>query len=101
MIVRSEKPDQSSLILFLSGRLDTVTSSTLEQKFNELIDGTLGIIFDLKELSYISSSGLHLFLQVQRTMSANNRRLVVRNATGSVKDVFFMTGFNRIITLEE
>jgi len=87
--------------LFLSGRLDTASSSTFELKLNELIDGTLDIIFDLKDLSYISSSGLHVLLQAQKTMTAHNRKLSIRNLGGAVKDVFEMTGFDTIVTLEQ
>ena len=100
MTIRSERLDQDSIVLFLSGRLDTASSSALELNLNELIDGTADMVFDLKDLSYISSSGLRVLLQAQKTMTANNRKLAVRNANGSVKDVFEMTGFNSIVTLE-
>jgi len=89
------------MVLFLSGRLDTVSSSKCELELNKLIDGTINIIFDLKELDYISSSGLHILLQTQKMMAVNNRKLVIRNIGGVVKNVFEMTGFNTIFTLEE
>ena len=100
MTIRSEKPDGNSIVLYLSGRLDTASSSAFEHKLNEFMDGTADVVFDLKELSYISSSGLHVLLQAQKTMTAKNRKLVMRNVGGAVKDVFEMTGFNTIITLE-
>ena len=100
MNIRSEQLDQNSVAIFLSGRLDTASSPAFEVKVNELIDGTTDIVFDFKELSYISSSGLHVLLLAQKTMSANKRKLVLRNVTGAVKDVFEMTGFNTIVTLE-
>ena len=101
MTIRSERFDNDSMVLFLSGRLDTASSSAFEHNLNALVDGTKDIIFDLKDLSYISSSGLHVLLQAQKTMAANNRKLVIRNIVGSVKDVFEMTGFNTIVNMEE
>jgi len=62
MIIRSERLDPDSMILFLSGRLDTATSPTFELELSKLADETVDIIFDLKDLSYISSSGLHVLL---------------------------------------
>ena len=100
MTIHSERVDQDSIIIFLSGRLDTASSSAFELKINELVDGTADIIFDLKDLNYISSSGLHVLLLAQKTLTSNNRKLVIRNADGSVRTVFEMTGFNKIVTLE-
>ena len=99
MDIRSEQISQDSLILFISGRLDTASSPAFESKISKLIDGKTDVIFDLQELSYISSSGLHVLLLIQKTMMANNRKLVLRNVNGAVKDVFEMTGFSTIVTL--
>jgi len=87
--------------LFVSGRLDTASASAFELELNRLIDGTINVIFDLKGLEYISSSGLHVLLQTQKLMTANKRKLVIRNIGGMVKTVFEMVGFNTIFTLEE
>ena len=100
MTIRTERPAPDSMVLFLSGRLDTASSCAFELNLNELIDGTADIIFDFKDLGYISSSGLHVLLQAQKTMTAKNRKLVMRNVSGAVKDVFEMTGFTSIVTLE-
>jgi len=101
MIIRSEQSDKNSLILFLSGRLDTASSSVFEIKITELVDTALDVVLDLKDLTYISSSGLHVLLQVQKKLAANEHKLIVRNANGLVKDVFIMTGFNNIVAMEE
>ena len=101
MTIRSERLDQETMILFLSGRLDIDSSSEFELELSKLIDGTIDIIFDLKGLYYISSSGLHVLLQTRKMMTANNRKLIIRNIGGMVKNVFEMAGFNTIFTLEE
>jgi len=101
MTIRSEYLDQNSLVLFLSGRLDTASSLAFEAKINELVDSTLDVTLDLKDLTYISSSGLHALLQVQKKLAANEHKLTARNASGLVKDVFIMTGFSTIVTMEE
>jgi len=100
MTIRSEQINDDSMALYLSGRLDTTSSPAFELKINELIDGTIDIIFDLKDLSYISSSGLHVLILTHKLMNANGKKLIIRNITGSVKDVFDMTGFSSIITME-
>ena len=100
MDIRLERLNEKTVVFFLSGRLDTVSSYSFEHELNRLIDGNIDIILDLKDLSYICSSGLHLLLHAHMTMNANNRKLVIRNVGVSVKDVFEMTGFTSVITLE-
>ena len=99
MTIHSERLDQDSIVIFLSGRLDTASSSEFELKINQLVDGNSDIIFDLKELSYISSLGLHVLLVAKKKMTANKRKFVVKNAGGLVKEVFEMTGFDTLVTL--
>jgi len=100
MTIKLERLDQDTMMLVLSGRLDAVSSYNLEKKLNELVEDDLDIILDLKDLGYISSSGLHILLQLQRKMIASNRNLVIKNAGGSVKNVFEMTGFSKIVNME-
>jgi len=101
MTIRSERLDDDTIVVYLSGRLDTDSASLFETKINEMVDGPTGLIFDFKDLSYISSSGLHVLLHAQKVMGASNRKLVIRNICESVKDVFEITGFSRIVKLEE
>ena len=59
--------------------------------------GTL--VLDIKELDYISSAGLRVFLSAQKAMNKQGT-MVVRNAGESVMDVFEVTGFTDILTIE-
>ena len=101
MTIKSELQNKDFLVLFISGRLDTISATTLELELERLVDGTMVIILDLKNLSYISSSGLHVLLQTQKMMNAKKRKLVIKNMREAVREVFEMTGFINIVTLEE
>ena len=100
MTIQSEQCDQNPKVVFISGRLDTASSSEFDVKVHELVDGSADIILDFKDLSYISSSGLHVLIQAHKKLTANNRKLIIRNANGLVSDVFKMTGFCKIVTME-
>ena len=101
LTIRPERLDRDSVVLFISGRLDTTTASTLELKLRQFLDGNTDLIFDLKDLSYISSSGLHVLLQTLKAMKESNRKLVIKNIGEAVRNVFEMTGFMSLITVEE
>ena len=100
MTIRSEQQNGNSLIIYISGRLDTISASTLELEMKRLVDGTKDVILDLKDLSYISSSGLHVMLQTQKLMNVKNKKLIIKNMGEAVRDIFNMTGFNSIIKTE-
>lgn len=83
----------------LEGRLDTITSPSFEKKISEVVDGADKLIFDLSDLMYISSAGLRVLLGATQKMEGKGE-LIVRNPTQSVREVFDLTGFSRLFTIE-
>lgn len=85
--------------LFLEGRLDTTTSTIFESEMKQSIDGATELYLDLENLEYVSSAGLRVFLMAQKTMNRHGK-MVVRNSNEVVKEIFEVTGFIKILTLE-
>ncbi len=54
-----KKTEKDTLIIALTGKLDTNSASELEKEITNL-DNYNNIVFDLKKLDYISSSGLRV-----------------------------------------
>ena len=88
----------SELTIKLEGRLDTITSPDLEKELGDL-NGINSMILDFKNLEYISSAGLRILLSCQKKMNAQGT-MVIKNARSEIKDVFDMTGFSDILTIE-
>ena len=89
----------SELIVILEGRLDTSTSPQLENDLKANIDGVSELIFDIKDLQYISSAGLRVLLSAQKIMNKQGS-MVIRNSSEEVKEIFDVTGFSDILTIE-
>ena len=89
----------TSLTLALSGRLDTTTAPDLEQEARASLDGMQTLTLDLAALEYISSAGLRVLLSMQKTMNKQGT-MIVRNVNDTVREVFDITGFSDILTLE-
>ncbi len=89
----------TTLTVKLEGRLDTTTAPQLEKELRDSMDGTTCLVIDLAELAYISSAGLRVLLAMQKIM---NRQGVMRikNANETVMDIFEVTGFSDILTIE-
>jgi anti-sigma B factor antagonist len=93
-IIEGEK-----MTIKLSGRLDTVTSPELENEVGSDLDSVKDLVWDLGDLEYISSSGLRILLSVQKRMNKQGSMKVV-NANETIMDIFDITGFTSILTIE-
>lgn len=91
--------NNEELTIAIVGRLDTSTAPQLEAELNASLPGVTLLNFDLKELEYISSAGLRVLLSAQKTMNKQGK-MIVKNANESVNEVFEITGFSDILTIE-
>lgn len=94
-----KKLEQGNLEIILSGRLDTVTSPELEQVLKESLDGVTELVWDLKDLQYISSAGLRVLLSAQKTMNKQGS-MHLKNVGETIMEVFEVTGFSDILSIE-
>ena len=83
----------------LVGRLDTTTAPALDKTITEDLGETKSLILDLKGLEYISSAGLRVLLSAQKKMQKIGS-MKVTGVCEEVMEVFEMTGFADILTIE-
>lgn len=95
----NKSQEGSTLTIELEGRLDTTTAPQLEASIRESIDGIESLVMDLKSLEYISSAGLRVLLAAQKIMNTQGS-MVVKNVNETVNEVFEVTGFSDILTIE-
>ena len=91
--------NENALTIALEGRLDTMTAPELEATLKPALEGVEELTFDFEKLDYISSAGLRVLLAAQKTM---NRQGVmkVKNANEIILEIFEVTGFSDILTIE-
>ena len=89
----------SELTLTLNGRLDTTTAPELEAVIKDSIAGITNLVMDFAELEYLSSAGLRVILSTQKTMNKQGE-MVIRNVNETINEVFEITGFIDILTIE-
>ena len=94
------KQDGTTLVIALEGRLDTMTSPELEAELNKSLGSSESLILDFSKLEYISSAGLRVLLSAHKVMSPRNG-MKVTNVNEVVQEVFEVTGFADILTIEE
>ena len=89
----------NELTLSLTGRLDTTTAPELEAVIKENITGVTNLVMDFAGLEYLSSAGLRVILSAQKTMNKQGE-MVIRNVNETINEVFEITGFIDILTIE-
>lgn len=93
--------ENSEVIVALIGRLDTVASQEIAPQMNELLsDAASTIILDCSELSYISSSGLRIFLTLRKAAAEKGGKVIVRSISKEIRSVFMMTGFLNLFEIQ-
>ena len=91
--------DGGKLTVAVAGRLDTTTAPQLESSLNEDIDTATELVFDFADLEYISSAGLRVVLAAQKKMNKQGSMKVI-NVKDEIMEVFDITGFSDILTIE-
>ena len=81
------------------GRLDTMTAPELEAELKNSLDKADSLALDFSKLDYISSAGLRVLLSAHKTMSKKGG-MKITNVNEIVKEVFEVTGFADILTIE-
>ena len=89
----------AELTVVVAGRLDTITAPELETSLRESYAGVSKLVLDFAALDYLSSAGLRVILQAQKTMNKQGE-MVIRNVNEGIKEVFEVTGFIDILTIE-
>ena len=96
-----EMIDKSTIVLKLYGRLDTSNAPLMDRKLKQWGNDITELILDFSGLEYISSMGLRILLQAKKTFNDEGRNLSIRNMSESIREVFELTGFLRLMVNEE
>ena len=73
---------------------------TLDEKLNDLPEEVRSICFDFKDLEYIASAGLRILFWAVEYTDEKGGSMSVKNVSPEVREVFTITGFDELITIE-
>lgn len=99
VITYQEMPTEK--LLCLSGKLTSTSADRLQEKTNEVFDGSDRLILDMKDLQYLSSAGLRVIYQLEKKASRCGGELILRNVCNAVWNVLELTGSLDILNVEE
>ena len=92
----------NSLILLTEGRVDGTNAVDFQSQLENAIKGNdHPVVLDFENLSYISSAGLRAILVVAKALQRQNVKFAVCSLIDPVKEVFVISGFDRIIPIHD
>jgi stage II sporulation protein AA (anti-sigma F factor antagonist) len=101
MAIRTRN-DRGAVVVEVSGRLDAVTAPEFETTLNASIQqGNLRHVINLDGLEYVSSAGLRGILVIAKLLRSKGGQLRFANVRGTVREVFDISGFGSILTIDE
>lgn len=94
MIKTTIQEQNGQLIAILEGRLDTAVSEDVEEELIPLRNCTdKDIVIDCTDLTYISSSGLRIFLRIVKSAREKKKPVYIKGMSANIRSVLSMAGF--------
>ena len=94
-----KKKQSGTLTVTVSGRIDTVTAPQFQDGVKPDLEGVSNLVIDFADVKYISSAGLRVLLSLQKIMNKQGAMKLI-NVNSTINDVFEVTGFSDILTIE-
>ena len=92
--------DDDELTLSVEGRVNTITSKDLKNEFDSEYGNFNSLVLDFSALDYISSAGLRVLIAMQKKLKKDEVPMVIKNVNDAIKEIFRISGFDRILTIE-
>ena len=91
----------SEMIAAPEDRIDTVTAPELEAALQDMPADIEKLIIDFEKVTYISSAGLRVLLRAEKLMKDSGKSMVLRHVGEAIEEIFELTGFSDILTIEK
>jgi len=98
MEIKTTNADGVSIIE-IPEHLDINSSSFLKDTLTQTIESADNIELDFAKTALVSSAGLRVLLQAQKTVQVSGKKLVYKNVSPDVMEVFEMTGVTKIFSI--
>lgn len=95
-----KKVNDRELVLFLKGELNTSTAPDLDAVVAKELRNIDNLIIDMTDLVYLTSAGLRVLLVAQKIMTDKKGQLIIRHVNNAIMEVFDITGFKNVLTIE-
>ena len=98
LIITEDQADASVYRLILEGPVSTTTANTLEFKLSEALrSGHKNFILNMRQVSFLSSSGIRILLMFFKKAKENDGSFYVENPSENVINVLGMVALDQML----
>ena len=91
-IIKNE--EKNRVIVYVDGRIDTLTASDFEKQLIELINNNKDVILECSKIEYIRSAGLRSLLVLEKLAAVKKITIVLCRLPELVREVLEISGFD-------
>lgn len=89
-------------VVRVDGKLDVLASKAFEAQLLAKLEDSGSVLFvDFAPCAYVSSAGLRAVLIAAKTARKDGKQLVLAGMNPIVREVFKVSGFDRMLTIED
>jgi anti-anti-sigma factor len=92
--------ERGDTILVVRGDVDLATASLLWESVEQVLSDSERLIVDLRDVGFLDSSGLSVFVRAHRRLREAGGALVLRSPNPRVRRVLELTGLAQVLTIE-
>ena len=96
-----ERKLDDCILVSISGEVDIYTSQGLKDKLYNIIEANKADIrLDCRELNYIDSTGLGIFVGALKKAKQYDKKILIAGLKDNIKKLFIITGLDKVFILE-
>lgn len=93
--------DSGQIVVAVSGEIDLSTGEELWQAIQEATTRSRRLVIDLRETTFIDSSGLAVLVRAHQHLGQIREAVVLRAPNPSARKVLDISGVDRLLTIED
>ena len=92
------KEGSGAIVCSIEGHLDASMVNAVNERLHDVLEGECpNVVFDLKNLDYIASAGLRLFLYTAKKLKSKNGQLLLASVQQSVQRNVDISGLSKLL----
>ncbi len=100
LIVREEQFEEFVKVSII-GEIDIYTAQSLKEKLYNIVETfKKDLRIDCKDLNYLDSTGLGVFVGTLKKAKQNDNQIVMFNMKDNIKKLFLITGLDKLFVIE-
>ncbi len=88
LAIKVQEKEKGVFLIAPKGEINTETYGEFEKQAGAVIERAAALVFDLKDMSYISSMGLGAFFRIKQAIEKKNGTIMLVNTQPHIQTVF-------------